>query len=132
MESDMSKIIVSGGVLPAEFSGLQKYADDGWTDPIRAQRTEKRLASTIEEIRGFYDAVVPHLPRILDYLDTFPLDAMPEEQARLLHLAFSVAEVRNAVESFGQPDVVDGWETRRFVIHAPFIAGQETSTRPRE
>jgi len=114
---------VSGqGPVPAQFAELQRWADTGWAEPQRNDRTEKRLTSTFAEIRDFYDAMLPRLGESLGWLDQFDLDALNDEQARLLQLTFMVGEVRNAVESFGQPDVVDGWDTRRFIVDEPLVA----------
>ena len=112
------KVAAQGG-LPEQFSKFQPLVDSGWAEPERRDRTEKRLTSDFAEIKDFYDTVVPRLHELLSYLDQFPLKQLSDEQARLLQVAFMVAEVRNAVESFGQPDVVDGWDTRRFFIDEP-------------
>ena len=117
----MSDLIASSATLPAEFAEFQDYVNAGWGEAKRVDRTEKRLTSTMDEIQAFYDAVVPRLIEILEYLDEFPIDDMPDQQQCLLNLCYGIAEIRNAVESFGQPDVIDGWDTRSFKIHEPFI-----------
>jgi hypothetical protein len=109
------------GALPTQFASLQRFVDAGWAAPDRRDRTEMRLTSQFTELQSLYDAVVPQLVPILDYLDQFRLDKLSEEQARLLQLAYAIAEIRNAVESWGQPDAVDGWDTRRFIIDEPIL-----------
>ena len=103
-------------ILPEIYADLQPFVDQGWAAPERRDRTEKRLTSSMEEIRAFYDAVVPRLGEILRYLDGFALNDMPGEQQCLLNLCYGIAEIRNAVEAFDQPDVVDGWDTRRYMV----------------
>ena len=104
------------GQLPDQFASLQPFVDAGWAQPERRDRTEKRLQSSFADLNAVYEAVGPRLQEILDFLDKHPLAQLSDDQARLLQLAFAVADLRNAVENFGQPDVVDGWDTRRFIL----------------
>jgi hypothetical protein len=50
---------------------------------------------------------------IFAYLEQFPLDDLPAEAQRLFLLSLSLAEVAPAIEQFGQPQVVDGYDIRR-------------------
>jgi len=118
----MSDMIVSDNALPAEYAALQSYADAGWAANSRRDRTEKRLNSSMTKIQEFYDAVMPQLASILDYLESYPLKEMPGQQQNLLNLIYSVADVRNSVESFGEVAPDDCWDTRRLIIRDPFIA----------
>ena len=61
--------------LPDEFRDLAPWLD--WAlEPERA-RTEKREASSMAEIRAFYDAVLPRLEEMIRYLEDFRDDDMP-------------------------------------------------------
>jgi hypothetical protein len=51
----------------------------------------------------------------LSYVDQFPLDNLPPDAQRLFLLTLSLAEVAPAVEQFGQPQVVDGYDIERVV-----------------
>ena len=104
---------MSKGLLPKEFEDLEPFID--WALAKESERTNKRMASTMEEIRAFYDAMLPRMKVILAYLNQFPLNQMPEDVNRLFHLTLSLAEVTNAVELFGQPGVVDGLDASGFV-----------------
>ena len=59
--------------LPAPFAGLEPFID--WSLTRERERTEKREASTMEEVREFYDAVFPRMEEIVKHLDAFPFDA---------------------------------------------------------
>jgi len=48
-------------------------------------------------------------------LDGFTLDNTPEDVRRLFLLTMSLAEVAPAVENFGQPSVIDGYDFSRFI-----------------
>jgi hypothetical protein len=81
-----------------------------------SKRSDKRQTSTMVEIKAFYDAMLARMEEILPYLEQFPLDKMPEDAQRLFYLTLSLAEVAPAVELFGQPSVIDGYDIKRFTI----------------
>lgn len=99
--------------LPASFTDLEPFI--AWSLATEGERQRKRLSSSMAEIQTFYDAILPRMNEIIDYLDQFPLHAMPADAQRLLHLTFSLAEVAAAVELFKQPSVADGYDATRFV-----------------
>jgi len=101
-------------ILPEQFSDLERFVGP-WALATERERNRKRLSSTMEEIRTFYDAMLPRMAATVEYLNQFPLEQMPEEAKRLLYLTLSLAEVANAVELFGQPGVIDGFDPERFI-----------------
>lgn len=113
-------------LLPDEFKDLDSFTS-GWALSTEEERNKKRLASSMQEIRAFYDAVCPRLGEILHFLQQFPVEKfgdsrnMPEEVRRLLQLAMSLVEVSPAVELFGQPGVIDGFDIKRFVPHHKYL-----------
>lgn len=109
--------------FPEPFRGLQAFA--GWALPTETARNRKRLASTMDEMGALRDALLPQFDAVMDYLNRFPLDAMPEESRNLLYLTLSLAEVAPAIELYKQPTVIDGFDSRRF------IAEEEFRMRPR-
>ena len=104
---------MSKSLLPKQFEDLEPFI--GWSLAKERERIKKRTSSTIEEIRAFYDAILPKMKTILAYLNQFPLNQIPEDAKRLFYLTLSLAEVANAVELFGEPNVVDGFDASRFV-----------------
>ena len=114
---------MSNGLLPSQFEDLETFAS-GWSLAEERERNKKRRSSTIEELQAFYHAIFPRMEAILEYLNQFPLDNrhnrhnmdnMPEEAKRLFFLTLSLAEIAPAIELFGQPGVIDGFESTRFV-----------------
>ncbi len=101
------------GVMPREFADLEKWI--GWSLATEGERSDRRQSSTMEDIQSFYDAMLPRMDDVLAYLEQFTLDGLPEDATRLFHLTLSLAEVAPAVEQFGQPSVVDGYDIKRFV-----------------
>jgi hypothetical protein len=101
-------------LLPVEFSGLEALIE--WSLPTERQRNAKRLSSSMNEIKRFYDTILPQAEAILAYLDRFPLDEMPDQDRHLLYLVLSLAEVANAVELFKNPAVIDGFDPTRIAL----------------
>ena len=99
--------------LPEAFQDLAPYL--AWSLPTERERSAKRQASTMAEINTFYQAALPRMDEVLPYLAQFPLENNPEDVQRLFYLALALAEVAPAVENFGQPSVVEGYDIARFV-----------------
>ena len=91
--------------LPADFADLEPYAD--WVLFSEAERYSKRLASSMEQMQAFYDAAFPRIDDVLGYLDTFDLDALPDDARNLLYLYCSLVNVTFPVEVWRQPRVPD-------------------------
>ncbi len=99
--------------LPPRFRDLEPYLE--WSLPTERQRSAKRQASTMPEISAFYAAMLPRLEAILSLLAQYRPDAAPDEVQHLSDLALALAEIAPAVENFGQPKVIDGYDVDRFV-----------------
>jgi hypothetical protein len=70
----------------------------------------------MKDLKAFYDAMLARMEEVLPYLDQFPVDALPEDATRLFYLTLSLAEVAPAIEQFGQPSVVDGYDVKRIIV----------------
>jgi hypothetical protein len=112
-------------VLPRGFEALEPFVKDWVLEDVEA-RLNKRLSSTIEEIRKFYDAILPLGEQALAYLRNFQLGALPPDGERLLKLMLALAEVGPAVEWYNDPWVYDGFDIRRtrFLRKIPDNAAQ--------
>lgn len=99
--------------LPSAFAELEPFLD--WSLGSEAERLEKRLASSMEEIQAFYTAMLGRIEEALEHLNGFSLDGMPEPEQRLLNMTLSLAEVWVAVELYKRPDHPFGLDMRRFV-----------------
>ena len=91
--------------LPAAFSELEPYAD--WALPTERERYAKRIASSMDELQGFYDAAFPRLEDATTYLEQYGMDDLPEEAQRLLRLYCALVTVSFPVEVWRQPRVPD-------------------------
>ena len=92
-------------VFPADFADLEPYAD--WAIPTERARYEKRMASSMEELQTFYDAVFPRLVESTDYLKKVEMDGISEEDQRLLWLFSSLVTASFPVEVWRQTRVPD-------------------------
>jgi len=97
---------MTDAMLPAEFSDLEPFARD-WCLDSEPERYAKRLASTMDEIQDFYDAVMPRAEAAIQYLEKFPLDDLPEDALRLLKLLYSLILMSFPVEIWRQPYIPD-------------------------
>ena len=93
-------------MLPEEFGDLEPYAAE-WCLATETERYAKRLASRMDEIQPFYDAITTRAEAAIAYCDQFALDAMPESALHLMHLLYSMITVSFPVEAWGQPRVPD-------------------------
>src|SRR5436309_2122415 len=116
---------MSTKVLPEKFKELEPFVD-AWALPTSAERHRKRLSSTMEEIQAFYDAMLPRMRQIIEFLNGFPLNDMPEDARRLSCLTLSLAEVSSAYELFSQPGVVDDFDPARLIpVRVPHMTPGE-------
>jgi hypothetical protein len=92
--------------LPSAFAEMEPYAE-AWCLATEDERWNQRMASSMLEMREFYDAFFPRLEEAIDYCDKFPLEDMPDDALNLLHLIYSLVMVAMAVEIFKQPKPTD-------------------------
>jgi len=93
-------------LLPRPFQELEPFAAD-WCLGSERERYARRLASTMEDMQSFYDAVLPRAGEALAYCDKFPLADLPDDARRLLWLLYSFVTVSFAIEVWRQPHVLD-------------------------
>lgn len=89
---------VSSAGRPAIWKKVEAYAD--WALETPDARWQKRRDSSPEELKSFYDALVPLLVDILAECDRFPFGELPETHRDLLNLALAAAEVAPHVELY--------------------------------
>ncbi|MGV9675626.1 hypothetical protein ACWDSJ_10145 [Nocardia sp. NPDC003482] len=97
---------MSDTLLPPEFADLEPFART-WCLPTESERYARRLASSMDEMQRFYDAVTPRAEDALAYCDKFPLDELPDEVRNLMHLLYSMITVSFPVEVWSQPRIPD-------------------------
>ena len=98
-------------LLPPGFSDLESYAAT-WCLATEPERWTRRLCTSMDELRAFYDACFPRAEEAIAYCDQFPLDDMPADAQRLLQLLHSLLMVSYAVEVWKQPEVIHAGSAR--------------------
>ena len=93
-------------MLPDEFADLEPFADQ-WCLATEPQRYSARLASSMQELEAFYDAMAPRAAAAIDICDGYALDDMPEPVTNLMRLIYSFVNVSFPVEVWLQPRVPD-------------------------
>ncbi|HUY19834.1 MAG TPA: hypothetical protein VNE82_10475 [Candidatus Binataceae bacterium] len=92
-----NKKAASDASLPAQFAELEQFSE--WIIPRERERHLKRIASGIDDIQRFYDAILPRMDEIMGVLKEYPIDSVPPPEVRKLYfLAFSFIEVSHPIE----------------------------------
>lgn len=91
--------------LPEPFAQLE-YLVPEWAIEDGHRRYVKRVNSSMETLRAFYDAVFPHAEAALAYIDGFDYQQpLPDDATNLRNLLYSLITVSLAVELWKQPRV---------------------------
>ena len=98
--------------FPPEFGKLVSYSS--WVLADELARRNKCVASSMDEIQGFYDTMLVSMDSILGHLNEFSLDALPKAEQNLLALALAFVEAAISVEMFEQPEINYGISIERF------------------
>jgi hypothetical protein len=106
-------------MLPDDFADLEPFS--AWSLEFEHERYAKRLASSMDDMQSFYDAAFPRLEAIIEHLDRYDLDALPEDARHLLWLSYSLVNVSFPVEVWRQPRVPDSGAASMDVIVEPAI-----------
>lgn len=124
-EYEPGEVVGHNPLLPAGFEILEPFVST-WVLPDAAARMAKRQSSNIEDIRHFYETILPLGEKALAYLREFELGSLPPEGERLLRLMLALAEVAPAVEWYGDPKVYDGFpiSRTRYLRQIPDTAAQ--------
>ncbi len=85
-----------------DFSDLQPWID-AWGREDAHDRLRVRSARTLAEQRAFHAALVPRLEAIIEFLNRFDLEAIPEAHRPLAWTALAVCEVDDAVNVWKAP-----------------------------
>ncbi len=92
---------------------------DIWGLPSATQRVAKRTASSMEEIRNFYDTMLPHMEEIINYLNQFPLDDLPEKSLPIAYAALAMCEVDNPVR-WNETELSSGFAVGKMIEKTSF------------
>lgn len=89
-------------ILPPGFEELEPLVEC-WAGASSDIRWDRRSRASMDEIRRYYEAMLPRADEAMRYLEQFPLGEMPEDATRLLYLLLSLPHAAMAVEFHQQP-----------------------------
>lgn len=96
-ELNKNNLIETLPILPDQFKQLQSFA--GWALSTQVLRNSKRAVTPIDELQVVYDALLPEIENIMNYLDTFPFhEPLSEENENLKNLALAFMEISHPIE----------------------------------
>ncbi len=106
-------------LLPEGFADLEPYSQ--WILETEPERYDLRLASTMAEMQAFYDVAFPRLPDAMAYCDQYPLNDLPDDARRLLHLMLSLVEISFPIERWRQARVPDSGANTVYCVYEPTL-----------
>jgi hypothetical protein len=109
---------VAEPLLPSAFAELEQYAE-AWCLPTETERWDKRMGSSMAEMREFYHAFFPRLEEAIEYCDKFSLEELPDDALHLLQLVYSLIMVAMSVEIMRQPKPTDSADAVMIRINEP-------------
>ncbi len=102
--------------LPAGFADLEPLVSD-WALPNEQARYLKLHASTLLQLKAFYDAMLPRMDAVMEFLKTQPVEGMAPEAEVLFQLAMTFSETAHPLD-LGWKDVdfpsAFAWERMEF------------------
>lgn len=101
-------------LLPEPFVDLQSFVS-GWGLATEQERFRKLHTVKLDELRVFYDAMLPRMDQVLDYLDQYSISSMPENAKGLYLLAMTFAETAHPVDlRWKDVDFPDAYSWEKF------------------
>jgi hypothetical protein len=101
--------------LPEGFAELEPFVER-WALPGASQRMQRRLESEPKEREALFAVGAPLVPAALELLDSKPLNALNEEEERLMNLVLSLTHVAQAVEIQGDDEAFHARGARHVTI----------------
>lgn len=99
--------------LPGQFSDLQPWVAK-WAHPSEMERHRALVASSIDDLRLFYDALSARFEEIAEYLDQYDLATMPLDARCLFDLTIAFVESAHPIElKWKQTDIRDTFPLER-------------------
>ena len=98
-----------------DISGLSQYIEKWGTCTTMRARMEERCVTPFPQLEAFHTAILPVLEQLVDFLDQFPPDDLPEEYIPLANTVMAVGEIDKAVTVWRASMLRDALDPRRFI-----------------
>lgn len=101
-------------MLPEAFADLEPYVDE-WALTCERDRFMRLHSATIDELRAFYDAMLPRLEQVLQYLNQWKIGELPPQALTLYDLALTFAETAHPIDlKWKDVDFPDAYPWQQF------------------
>lgn len=110
--------------FPPGFEHLREFED--WVLFTDAERVEKQVTTSVEELAEFYEGMLPHIAAIHDHLENVAVDDIADEDRTLLCLGVMFIEIANGVEYYS-PESTAADAMPRFVSRHDSLFGWQGS-----
>ena len=77
-----------------------------WGNADAHQRLSKRSDADYSDIKKFYAAVVPRLEQIMEFLNQYPVNDIPDQFKPLAYMALATCEVDDPVNIWGSSELM--------------------------
>ena len=102
-------------LLPEGFEELERFVAD-WALPTTMERYSKRISTPMDELRVFYDAVLPRASDAIALLDEHEITELSGPQARLMYLLLALIDVSLPIEVYKSPALRLAPAKERFLV----------------
>lgn len=106
-------------LITPDFSSLRPFIAM-WALPTMQERRQRRLTSTLDELKDFHAAMLPHLEALIEFLNQFPVDNIPKEYQPLTWLALAMCEVDDPVSKWRSVTLDEALDPRKFTLKRSF------------
>jgi hypothetical protein len=89
--------------LPERFVDLSAFVGE-WALRTERDRFLKLHSVSLQQLRVFYDAMLPRMDEVLTYLNQWEVDALPDDARTLFELTMTFAEIAHPLD-LGWKDV---------------------------
>lgn len=83
-------------MITPDFTGLQPFIDH-WGLESAHERIRNRSEANLSELQEFYDAIIPRLDEIIEFLNQFPVNEIPDQYKPLAYTALAICEVDDPI-----------------------------------
>jgi hypothetical protein len=111
--------------LPEQYAYLRPFIRD-WALSTEKDRFHKLHTTSLADLKVFYDAMLPRMDDILDYLNQYTIGAMPPDARTLFDLAMTFAETAHPLDlRWTDVDFTDAYPWEKFQFGTVSLADQQ-------
>jgi len=93
--------------LPPPFADLEQ-SFGRWVIDNEPERARMREAASADELRAFYEAVLPRVDEMMRYIEDYAIDQWPQEIRSLWDFVASFIGAAVTIETYGSQKQIPG------------------------